>query len=62
MSDDKIFKLREPTDNDLRFFVKDVEMLRISPEGFYVKGEFVEDKEKICQAMIDWFRTNFNFQ
>ena len=46
-------------DKDIRFYIKDKEMLRISPDGFYVEGRKVaiSDPEKhdkeVYQALRD---------
>jgi len=40
----------------ITFSLNKVIYLKITPAGFYVFDQFVEDKQLICNALIAWFK------
>jgi hypothetical protein len=40
--------------HDIVFICKNKEMLKISPEGFFVEGRLVTDDRKVYQGILNW--------
>ena len=59
---DRVFVLEENDveSNNVVFFVGNEEVIRLTPEGFYWKGELVKDNKEIYDKFKLWLNWSFN--
>ena len=53
------FEIAQPK-NEISFFIHDKEMLRISPEGFYVEGKFIHEGKDVYDGFVNFLKLTNN--
>ena len=55
MSDTKFSTIQSCGPGDIKFYIGNEEMIKITVDGFFVKGEKVnDDPEKLYDSFVEW--------